>query len=148
MKVKTLVLVWLAVAVSMLVCFEAKFVSAAPEAAKSGPKIAVVNIQKIFKDSKKVVKYRDEVVAERNKVEAELDRAAKEIDLEKAGLKTLKSDSNDYMAQVKSILTKSANAQAQEKFYEQQMTMKEQQMVESIYQQIVAQVKKVAEEKK
>jgi len=148
MKVKTLVLVWLAVAVSALVCFEASFVSAAPEAAKSGLKIGVVNIQKVFHDSKKVTKYRDETIAERNRIEAELEKAAKEIEADKLGLKALKADSNDYMNQVREILTKQANSQAQEKFYEQQMTLKEQRMVENIYQQILAQVKKVAEEKK
>ena len=148
MKVRTLVLVWLAIAAGLLVCFEAGFVSAAPEAAKSGLKIAVVNIQKIFKDSKMVSKYRDEVITEQNKIEADLDKLSKEIEADKAGLKTLKTGSSDYMAQGKELLLKQANLQAQQKFYEQQMTMQEQQMVEKTYQQILEQVKKVADEKK
>ena len=72
-------------------------------------------------------------MAERSKVEADLDKLSKEIEADKAGLKTLKAGSGDYMNQVKEILTKQANSQAQEKFYEQQMTMKEQAMVESVY---------------
>ena len=147
MKAKTVVLVWVAVAVSLLVCFEAGFVSAAPEAAKSAPKIGVVNIQKTFQDSRKVSKYREQTIAERNKIEAELEKMTKEIEADKAGLKTLKSGSSDYLAQVKEILTKQANSQAQEKFYEQQMAAKEQEMVEGIYQQMLAAVKKIAEQK-
>ncbi len=148
MKVKTLVLVWLAIATGLLVCFEAGFVSAAPEAAKSGFKIGVVDIQKIFRDSKMVSKYRDETITEQNKIEADLDKLSKEIEADKAGLKTLKAGSGDYMSQGKEILLKQANLQAQQKFYEQQITMKEQQMVEKTYQQTLEQVKKVAEEKK
>lgn len=148
MKVKTVVLVWLLAGISATVCFEARFVSAEPQEVKSGFKIAVVNIQKVFRDSKKVVKYRDEMMAERNRISTELEKASKEIEVDKLGLKALKADSNDYMSQVREILTKQANAQAQEKFYEQQVSLKEQQTVEKIYQQIQAQVKKVAEEQK
>lgn len=148
MKVRTLVLIWLLAVIGAIICFEANFVSAQSEEVKSGFKIAVVNIQKIFRDSKKVVKYRDELMAERNRISAELEKASKEIEVDKLGLKALKADSNDYMNQVREILTKQANAQAQEKFYEQQMSLKEQQMVEKIYQEIQVQVKKVAEAKK
>ncbi len=148
MKVKTLVLIWLAIAAGLLVCFEAGFVSAAPEQAKDGFRIGVINVQKIFRDSKMVSKYRDETITEQNKIEADLDKLSKEIDADKAGLKTLKVGSGDYMAQGKEILLKQANLQAQQKFYEQQMAMKEQQMVEKTYQQILEQVKKAAEGKK
>jgi len=147
MKVKTVVVAGLAIAVSLLVCFEATFVSAAPETPKSGLKMGVVNIQKVFQESRKVSRYREQTISERKNAEADLDKMAKEIDAAKAGLKTLKPGNGDYMAQVKEILTKQANAQAQEKFYEQQMTMKEQQMVEGLYMEIMKQVKKVAEEK-
>jgi outer membrane protein len=148
MKVKTLVLIWLAIAAGLLVCFEAGFVSAAPEAAQSGFKIGVVDVQKIFRNSKTVSKYRDETITEQNKIEADLDKLSKEIEADKAGLKTLKAGSSDYLAQGKEILLKQANLQAQQKFYEQQMTIKEQQMVEKTYQQVLEQVKKVAESKK
>jgi len=148
MKVKTLVLIWLAIAAGLLICFEAGFVSAAPETAKGVLRIGVVDIQKIFRNSKMVSKYREESIAEQNKIEADLDKLSKEIEADKAGLKTLKTGSSDYMAQGKEILLKQANLQAQQKFYEQQMTMKEQQMVEKTYQQILEQVKKIAEEKK
>jgi Skp family chaperone for outer membrane proteins len=148
MKTKTLVLIWLAIASGLLVCFEVGFVSAAPEAVKSNFKIAVVDIQKIFQNSKTVSKYRDESITEQNKIEADLDKLSKEIEADKAGLKTLKTGSSDYMAQAKEILLKQANLQAQQKFYEQQVAMKQQQMVEKTYQQILEQVKKVADEKK
>ena len=107
-----------------------------------------MNIQKIFTDSKKAVKYRDEVIAEQKKIEADLDKLSKEIEADKAGLKTLKAGSSDYMAQGKEIMLKQANLQAQQEFYEQQMSMSRQQMAEKTYQEIVAQVKKVAQEKK
>lgn len=147
MKVKTMVLVWLAVAVSLLACYQTRFVWAAAEPGKSSPKTGVVNMQKIFQDSKKVSKYREETMAERSKIETDLDKLSKEIEADKASLKTLKAGSPDYMNQVKEILTKQANSQAQEKFYEQQMTMREQAMVESVYLEILQQVKKVAQEK-
>ncbi len=147
MKVKTLVLVWLAIAASSLLCYEAGFVKAAPETSKNGSNTAVVSIQKIFQDSNKVAKYRDQTIAERNRVEAELDKLSKEVEMEKAGLRALRPDSNDYMSQGKEILMKQANLQAQQKFYEQQMSMKEQEMVEKTYRQILEVVKKVAEQK-
>ncbi len=114
---------------------------------KSGLKIGTVSIKKILRECKLSAKYRDEATAERTKIEAELEKLSKEIDAQKAGLKTLKSGSPDYMAAVKDILTKQASLQAQQEFQNRQMVLKEQRIVEEVYKGILEKTSLVAEEK-
>ena len=111
------------------------------------PKIAVVSVLKIFQECKKNDKFKQEFIAENNKVMAELEKLSKEIEAEKAGLKTLKAGSSNYMSMVKTILQKQASLQAQQEFYKQQMALKEQQWTEEIYKDILRETRKVAEQK-
>ena len=110
-------------------------------------KIAVVSVLKIFQECKKNDKFKQEFVAENNKVMAELEKLSKEIEAEKAGLKTLKAGSSNYMSMVKAILQKQASLQAQQEFYKQQMALKEQQWTEEIYKDILRETRNVAEQK-
>jgi len=110
-------------------------------------KIGVVSVEKIFQDCKRSVKYREEAIAERDRVNAELGKLKAEIDAEKEGLKTLKAGSSDYMSLMKEVLTKQANLQVQQTFYEQQMALKEQKMVEGLYKDILRETSEVAKQK-
>ena len=78
---------------------------------------------------------------------AELEKLSKEIEAEKAGLKTLKSGSSDYMARVKGILEKQGSLQAQEEFHNQQMGLKEQRMIESLFKDVLQTISVVARER-
>ncbi len=111
------------------------------------PKIGVVSVEKIFQDCKRSVKYREEAIAERDRVNAELGKLKAEIDAEKEGLKTLKAGSSDYMSLMKEVLTKQANLQVQQTFYEQQMALKERKMVEELYKDILRETSEVAKQK-
>ena len=110
-------------------------------------KIGVVSVEKIFQDCKRSVKYREEAIAERDRINAELGKLKAEIDAEKEGLKTLKAGSSDYMSLMKEVLTKQANLQVQQTFYEQQMALKEQKMVEELYKDILRETSEVAKQK-
>jgi len=111
------------------------------------PKIGVVSIRKIFRGCKKSAKYRQEATAERQRVEAELVKLDNEIKAQKAGLRTLKVGSENYMAQVKEILEKQARLQAQQEFNKQQMVLTEQRITEDIYGDILRITGEIAKEK-
>ncbi len=111
------------------------------------PKAGIVSIRKIFRDCKRSAKYRQESNAERQKIDAELTKLDNEIKAQNAGLKTLKIGSENYMAQVKEILEKQANLQAQQEFNKQQLTLKEQRITEDIYGDILRITGEVAKEK-
>jgi len=110
-------------------------------------KIGVVSVPKIFQDCKRTVRYKEEAVAEWQRVNAELERLRAEVEAEKEGLKTLKTGSSDYMALMKEVLTKQANLQVQQTFYEQQRVLKEQKMVEGLYKDILRETSEVAKQK-
>jgi len=111
------------------------------------PKIGVVSIRKIFRDCKKSAKYRPEAMDERQRTDAEENKLDNEIKAQKAGLRTLKIGSENYMAQVKEILEKQANLQAQEEFNKQQRALKEKRITEEIYGDILRMTGEVAKQK-
>jgi Skp family chaperone for outer membrane proteins len=111
------------------------------------PKIAVVSIAKIFQNCKRGVSYREEAIAEQDKIVAELDKLSKEIEAEKAGLKTLKENSSDYMARAKELFEKQASYQAQQEFYKQQMELKDRLWTKELYQDILRIAGEIAKEK-
>lgn len=147
MKIKMAVLSCLVCAVVLAMCYEAGMAKAEPKTDRPSLKVGVISVRKIFQDCKRIVKYREESIAERNRIEAELDKLAKEIEDESTGLKKLKTNSSDYSTQMKAILTKQANSQAQQKFYEQQLALKEQQVIENLYRDILREARVVAEQK-
>jgi len=114
---------------------------------KSSLKIGIVSIKKIFKDCKSSAKHREEGMAMRGKFEAELEQLSAQIEADRAALRTRKPDSNDYQDLLKGVLTKQGTLQAQQKFYEQQLAMKEQGAVEEIYKDILRVTAEVAKQK-
>jgi len=147
MKTKVVVLTCLIGIIALSAGYEAGWAKSNQEADTPASKIGVVNVRKIFQDCKKIANYRQDVIAERNKIEAELEKLAREIDAESAGLKTLKQGSDDHLKLMKELLAKQANSQAQQNFYEQQMALKEQKTIEELYEDILRETAKVAEEK-
>ena len=111
----------------------------------AGPKIGVISVQKIFQDCRRSVKYREEAMAEWDRANAELGKLKAEVDAGKEGIRTLKVGSSDHMALMKEILTKQANLQLQQTFYEQQRAVKEQKMVEELYKDTLRETSEVAE---
>ncbi|MHC4461761.1 MAG: OmpH/Skp family outer membrane protein [Planctomycetota bacterium] len=111
------------------------------------PKIGVVSVEKIFQDCKRSAKYREETIAVRGRANAELGKLKAEIDADNEGLKTLKVGSSDYMALMKEVLTKQANLQVKQKFYEQQMVLNERRLIEGLYKDILRKTSEVAKEK-
>jgi len=111
------------------------------------PKIGVVSIRKIFRDCKKSAKYRQEAMRLRQEADAELVKLDNDIKAQRAGLKTLQRGSESYMVQVKGILEKQANLQAQQEFYKQQLALKEQRITEDIYGDILRITGEVAKQK-
>lgn len=120
---------------------------AEPKQSGTGPKVAVVSIQKIFQECKKSISYREEAIAEQDRVIAELDKLSMEIEAGKAGLQTLRENSSDYMARAKELFEKQANYQARQEFYKQQMELKDQLWTKEIYQDILRIAGKVAKKK-
>ncbi|MGA1979963.1 MAG: OmpH family outer membrane protein [Sedimentisphaerales bacterium] len=113
----------------------------------TGLKVAVVSVRKIFQGCKRSASYREGAVAEQDKIIAELEKLSKEIDADKAGLKTLKEGSSDYMARTKDLFEKQASYQAQQEFYKQQMELKDQLWTKELYQDILRIASGVAKEK-
>jgi Skp family chaperone for outer membrane proteins len=160
MRIKMIVLVCLGAIVSLLLGGQYSWASlkGIPSAkicalggskftSKPVAKVGVVSILKIFQKCKRNEKYRQTALAEHAKTEAELDKLSKEIEAEEAGLKTLKTGSDDYLAHAKQALTARASLQAQQEFHKQQAALKEQQWAEEVYKDVLKIVAEVAKEK-
>jgi Skp family chaperone for outer membrane proteins len=145
MKVKTILLSCLTVAIVLSVGFEHGRARAADT--KDGLKIGVLSVRRIFRYSQRVSKYRRETTGERQMIRARLDKLAKEIEAEEAGLKMLDPGSDDYLAKYKQILQKRADLETEQKFYNQRISMKEQKVTEGIYKDILEETSAVAKEK-
>jgi Skp family chaperone for outer membrane proteins len=111
------------------------------------PNVAVVSVRKVFQECKRGISYRQEAIAEQDRIIAELDKLSKEIEAEKAGLKTLKENSSEYMASAKGLFEKQANYQARQEFYKQQMELKDQLWTKELYQEIIRIAGEIAKEK-
>jgi len=111
------------------------------------PAIGVVSIRKIFRDCKKTAQYRQETSAERQQLSVELTKLDNEIKAQREGLKTLKIGSENYLAQVKELLEKQASLQAKQEFHKQQLALKEQQLTEDIYKDILRITSDIAKQK-
>ena len=145
MKIRIMVLSCLIGVV--VLSFAYAYSKAGSKANKLSSKVGVVNIRRIFQDCKRNVRYGEEAIAERDKAEAELEKLVKAIEAGKAELRTLKVGSNDHMVLMKELLAKQANLQAQQEFHKQQISLKDQQWTEELYQDMLLATREVAEQK-
>jgi len=110
-------------------------------------KIGIVSILKVFRDSKRSDAHRNELLAERNKIRAAWKTLSQEIEAQEAGLKALKPESSDYLAQRKKLIDKQVRLEAQQKFNEEQMILKRYKFSKELYQDILRITSELAKQK-
>ena len=120
---------------------------AGPEGVNSAGKVGIVSVRRIFAECKRNVTYRQQVMAEQESLIAELDKLEKELEASRAGLRTFKPGSGEYMSLMKEILQKQGGLQAQQEFAKQQLALKDQQWSEEIYKDILLMTGEIAVEK-
>ncbi len=113
----------------------------------SPSRIAVVSVRRIFENCKKNTQWQRVMEGERKKIVAELEKISSEARAFRADMETRKPGSTDYVNLVRKIIEKEALLNAKEKFYQQDLTFKEQQWTEQLYMEIVAAIGNVAEQK-
>ncbi len=145
MKVKTMVLSCLTGVVILAMGYE--YSQAQPKADTSSSKIGTVSIMKVFRDSKRSDAHRIEFNAEKNKTRAAWQKLSKDIAAQEAGLKALKPESSDYLAQRKELIDKQARLEAEQKFYEEQAILKQYKLSKELYQDILRITSELAEQK-
>jgi len=145
MKVKTMVLSCLTGVVIMATVFE--YSQAQSKSNTPSSKIGVVSILKVFRDCKRSAAHRNELIAEQNKIRATLQTLSKEIEAQEAGLKALKPESSDYLAQRKKLIDKQARLEAEQKFYKEEIILKQYKWSKELYQDILRITSELAEQK-
>ena len=116
-----------------------------PQASPS--RIAVVSIRRIFENCRKNTQRQEEMEAERKKIVAELEKISSEANAFRADMETRKPGSTDYVNLMRETMEKEALLDAKEKFYQQNLTSREQQWTEQLYLEIVAAIGNVAKQK-
>lgn len=145
MKTKTMVLGFLAGVVILAMGYE--YSQAQPKADTSSSKIGTVSIMKVFRNSKRSDAHRTEFNTEQSKIRAVLKTLSKEIEAQEAGLKALKPESSDYLAQRKELINKRASLEAQQTFNKEQVILKQYRWSKELYQDILRITSELAEQK-
>jgi len=145
MKVKTMVLCCLAGLVILAMGYE--YSQAQPKTDTPSSKIGIVSILKVFRDCKRSDAHRTEINAGRNRIRAELQTLSEEIKAQEAGLKAFKPESSDYLAQRKELIDKQARLEAEQKFYKEQVILKQYKLSKELYQDILRITSELAEQK-
>jgi len=145
MKVKTMVLGCLAGVVILAMGYE--YSQAQSKGDTSSSKIGVVSILKVFRECKSSAAHRTEFNAEQSKIGAALKTLSKEIEKQEAGLKALKPESSDYLAQRKELIDNQARLEAEQKFYKEQAILKQYKWSKELYQDILRITSELAEQK-
>ena len=145
MKIRTMVLSCLAGVVIMAMVFE--YSQAQSKSNTPSSKIGVVSILKVFRDCKRSDAHRTEFNAEQSKIIAALQTLSKDIEAQEAGLKALKPESSDYLAQRKKLIDNQVRLEAEQKFYKEQGILKQYKWSKELYQDILRITSELAEQK-
>ena len=145
MKTKTLVLSCFIGAVILFIGRE--YSSAQSEPGIPASKIGIVNIRKVFFDCKAKANFVVDAQAEQKKLAAEIEKLRTDAKVLEAGLQALKPGSPDYMAQLREMWTKRGDAESLQQYNSQQREIKERQLTEDIYREILRITKEIAKEK-
>ncbi len=146
MKARNIIIGILAAAViSLSVVYEQGWAQTKEEIAPA--RIAVVSVRRILENSKTNAQWEAKVRAEGEKIRTELDKLSKEIRAIEADMATRKVGSSDYLDLMRNGTEKQAVLEAKDKFYQQEMGLKQQQQIEQLYQEILVAVANVAKEK-
>lgn len=109
--------------------------------------IGVVNIRKIFQDSKRYEKYKKRTQTEEEKILQELRQMRAEIISDEDGLRTLRQDSSDYLELAQKLAQKKAALPIRQDYYDRQFALKDQQWTEKFYKDILELTTLIAKEK-
>lgn len=112
----------------------------------SPAKIGVVSIRRAFESSKRNTQWQADMERDSKKIVAELEKLSAEITAVRADMETRKPGSSDYLNLMRETMEKSASLEAKEKFYQQDLTMKEQRWTETLYLRVLEAASKVAQE--
>ncbi len=146
MKARNIIIGILAVTViSLGAGYEQSWAKATEEIAPA--RIAVVSVRRILENSKTNAQWEAKVRAEGEKIRAELEKLSKEIQAIDADMATRKVGSSDYLNLMRNGTVKQAVLEAKDKFYQQELGLKQQQQIEQLYQEILVAVASVAKEK-
>ncbi len=146
MKARNIIIGILAVAaISLSVVYEQGWAQTKEEIAPA--RIAVVSVRRILENSKTNAQWEAKVRAEGEKIRAELEKLSKEIQAIEADMATRKVGSSDYLNLMREGTEKQAVLEAKDKFYQQELGLKQQQQIEQLYQDIIVAVANVAKEK-
>ncbi len=145
MKVKTMVLSCLAGVLILAMGYE--YSRAQPKGDTPSSKVGTVSILKVFRNCKRSAAHRSKLITEQSGIRAEFEKLATQLQAEQDGLKALKPDSSDYMAQRKEIINKRASLEAQQEYNKEQIVLKEYKLSKEIYQDILRITSELAEEK-
>jgi Skp family chaperone for outer membrane proteins len=100
-----------------------------------------------LRECKATEKYKEKTTAENSKMDAEEEQLTREIQALAAGLRALKPDSSDHLAQYKEYLQKQANLKTLQEFNPRQKALKYQQWTQELYREILRITKVLAAEK-
>ncbi len=145
MKIKTFTLGCLIMFILCCIGYEASRAGSA--SGLDNTKIGVVSIRKIFQECKANTDYREKATIEQERMLSELDKLSKEIEAQKAGLKTLKSGTEEYLELVKKVLSKQGELEAGRAFAKQQFASKDQNWTTKLYKQILQITEEIARQK-
>jgi len=146
MKARNIIIGTLAAAaISLSVGYEQGWAKAKEEIAPA--RIAVVSVRRILENTKKNAQWEAKARAEGEKVRMELEKLSKELGAIEADMATRKVGSSDYLKLMREGTEKQAMLEANDKFYQQEFSLKQQQQIEQLYQDIIAAVASVAKDK-
>jgi Skp family chaperone for outer membrane proteins len=110
-------------------------------------KIAVVDVTKVLQNSKKHKAWQEKMTAEETTMKAEFQKDKKALEALQANMDLLKTNTKDYVDAMKEFLDKKSLLEAKDKFYQEKVNMEMQQWTESLYTQMLAVIKEVAQKK-
>ncbi len=132
----------LTIAVAMFTINGINNVTAAPKAASAGT--AVVSIPEIMQTSTRAQAIQDKVLQSRDEGIKELEQMKAKLQVVKADIDARKPGSAEYSKLKQKYMQQSAAINAQQEFLQQELMLKNQRAMESLYKEILAAVESVA----
>jgi len=141
---KFITIIVLTAVISLFVGYDHGLAGGKPQIAPA--KVAVVNIDNIFMQSARHAQWKAKMEERDEKARGEMQKTAAEIDLLRKDMETRKVGSDDYLALARQGAEKQAMLEANEKYYEQEVSLKIQQWTDKIYKEILSTIDKIATE--
>jgi len=120
---------------------------AAGESQIAPAKIAVVDVTKVLKNSKKHKAWQDKMTEQETQMKAEFQKDKKALESIQANMDVLKPGTVDYVNTMKEFLDKKGLLEAKDKFYNEKFNLEMLQWTEGLYNQMLEVIKQVAQQK-